>query len=70
MEYISPINSAYLHKVKNYTIDIINKYPNIKNLIEDEYYKLLIKIANRELKDNDFSDYYKQTEILITKNLG
>ena len=66
---MNPINSAYLHKVKNYTIGIINKYPNIKNLIEDEYYKLLIKIANRELKDNDFSDYYKQTEILIMKNL-
>lgn len=70
MEYIDLINNAYLHKVKNYTINIISKYPNIKNLIEDEYYKLLIKIANRELKDNDFSDYYKQTEILITKNLG
>lgn len=70
MEYMNPINSAYLHKVKNYTINIISKYPNIKNLIEDEYYKLLIKIANRELKNNDFSNYYRQAEILIMKNLG
>jgi hypothetical protein len=70
MEYIDLINNAYLHKVKNYTINIISKYPNIKNLIEDEYYKLLIKIANRELKNNDFSNYYRQTEILIMKNLG
>jgi hypothetical protein len=70
MEYIDLINNAYLHKVKNYTINIISKYPNIRNLIEDEYYKLLIKIANRELKNNDFSNYYRQTEILIMKNLG
>jgi hypothetical protein len=70
MEYIDLINNAYLHKVKNYTINIISKYPNIKNLIEDEYYKLLIKIANRELKNNDFSNYYRQAEILIMKNLG
>jgi hypothetical protein len=62
---VTKINLTYLYKVKDYTIYSIKKYPEKKNLIEDEYYKLLIKIAEDKLGVNDFSDYYKKVESML-----
>ena len=55
----------YMYRVKNYTENMIRDYPNFKDQIEEEYYKLMIKIANDEYSDQDIRVYYSEVQKLI-----
>ena len=54
-----------MYRVKNYTENMIRDYPNFKDQIEEEYYKLMIKIANDEYSDQDIRVYYSEVQKLI-----
>lgn len=55
----------YMYRVKNYTENMIRDYPDFKDQIEEEYYKLMIKIANDEYSDQDIRVYYSEVQKLI-----
>jgi hypothetical protein len=47
-----------MYRVKIFTQELITKNPQLKNKIEDEYYKLLINIAKEKHSDFDLRKYY------------
>ncbi len=52
------IVTNYMYRVKIFTQELIIKNPQLKNKIEDEYYKLLINIAKEKHSDFDLRKYY------------
>lgn len=59
-------NKYYFYKVKDYTTNLIQKYPRYHQQLEELYYSLLIKIAKDELYRIDIQTFYKQTQTLIS----
>jgi hypothetical protein len=47
-----------MYRVKIFTQELITKNPQLKNKIEDEYYKLLTNIAKEKHSDFDLRKYY------------
>lgn len=64
-------NINYMYRVKEFTQNAIKEHSEIKNLIEDEYYKLLITIAENKCSDRDLREYYLKVEKMkiSTKNI-
>lgn len=58
-------NKNYFYRVKDYTINLIQKYPEYLKEIEELYYSLLIKVAKSQLKNIDLQTFYKQSQALI-----
>jgi len=48
----------YLYKAKRLSEQLIKENSQLKDEIEEEYYKLLIKIAKEEYSDRDIRNYY------------
>lgn len=58
----------YLYRVKKFTQDTIKENLDIKKDIEEEYYKLLIKIAKEEYSATDLRQYYFKIQNLKNKS--
>ena len=48
----------YLYKAKRLSEQLIKENSQLKDEIEEEYYKLLIKVAKKEYSDRDIRNYY------------
>ena len=48
----------YLYKAKRLSEQLIKENSQLKDEIEEEYYKLLIKVAKEEYSDRDIRNYY------------
>lgn len=48
----------YMYRVKNFTQCTIKENPDLKDAIEEEYYRLLVKIAKNQYVDRDLREYY------------
>lgn len=49
---------TYLYKAKRLSEQLIKENSQLKDEIEEEYYKLLIKVAKEEYSDRDIRNYY------------
>ena len=58
------IVTNYMYRVKEFTQNTIKENSQLKDEIEEEYYKLLIKIAENKCSDQDLKKYYFTTEKL------
>lgn len=61
------IVTNYMYRVKIFTQELITKNSQLKDEIEEEYYKLLIKIAKEECSDQDIQNYYFKLKDLKNK---
>ena len=62
---ISRYNINYLIKVKEYTENLMVKYNHLADKIEDEFYKLLIKIGENKYSDFSNREYYLKIQSII-----
>jgi hypothetical protein len=53
-----------MYRVKEFTQNTIKENSQLKDEIEEEYYKLLIKIAENKCSDQDLKKYYFTIEKL------
>ena len=58
------IVTNYMYRVKEFTENTIKENSQLKDEIEEEYYKLLIKIAENKCSDQDLKKYYFTIEKL------
>lgn len=61
------IVTNYMYRVKDFTQDSIKENPDLKDAIEEEYYKLLIKIAKEKYSSQDIRNYYFKLRDLKNK---
>ena len=47
-----------IYKAKRLSEQLIKENSQLKDEIEEEYYKLLIKVAKEEYSDRDIRNYY------------
>lgn len=57
----------YLYKAKRLSEQLIKENSQLKDEIEEEYYKLLIKVAKEEYSDRDIRNYYFKLKDLKNK---
>ena len=57
----------YLYKAKRLSEQLIKENSQLKDEIEEEYYKLLIKVAKEECSDQDIRNYYFKLKDLKNK---
>ena len=57
----------YLYKAKRLSEQLIKENSQFKDEIEEEYYKLLIKVAKEECSDRDIRNYYFKLKDLKNK---
>ena len=55
----------YLYKAKKLSEQLIKENSQLKDEIEEEYYKLLIKVAKEECSDRDIRKYYIKVSKLV-----
>lgn len=58
---------TYLYKAKRLSEQLIKENSQLKDEIEEEYYKLLIKVAKEEYSDRDIRNYYFKLKDLKNK---
>lgn len=55
----------YMYRVKKFTQEFIIKNPQLRNEVEDLYYKILINIAKNKHSDFDLRKYYVKVLKLV-----